>query len=250
MNDATTAVAEGEAPGAHRREQRDGNRLWAASGIAFVALFAGGIFFADVLAASQYPGFGMPDADIVSYFSESRFEMRALSLLHSLAAIALVVFAIHLWSVFSGPDEGDRRAGGLVLATGVLAAAFLLLSALLFWVLALPATIAHPDLLRVLLAFSYLAGGPPGLVLPLAVFVGAASVLATRRGSLPRWVSSGGKVVGVVGSLSCVAVLDQLLGMDHPFWTVVLLPSMVLAVAWILVASAVLTARVGYQTAQ
>lgn len=154
----------------------------------FVGLFAAGLLFADVLASSVYPSFGAGDVEIVSYFRDSTLQVRALSLLHSLAAVALVIFAVHISSVIRRADETAERLGALALVSGAMAATFLLLSAVLFWAMALPVATTNPDLLRVVLALSYLAGGLPAFMLPLAVFVGASTV-GLRARLIPKWLA-------------------------------------------------------------
>jgi hypothetical protein len=218
-------------------------RWWASSGIVFVALFAIGLGLADVLASSPYPSFAADDFEIVSYFGDSRLQVRALSVSHSLAAMALVVFAVHVASVVRRGDEAAERPAALVLVSGVMAGAFLLLSALLFWVLTLAVTTAGAELVRVLLAFSYLAGGPPGLLLPLTLFVGASSRAAVRTRLLPGWLTRAGEAFAVAGMLCTFVMLDRVIGLESPVWRLVLLPTVTLGVMWVLATSVLLARR-------
>ena len=98
-----------------------------------------------------------PVSEISGYFAANGAEVRLLSFFHSLAALSLLAFAAYV----SGLEVSDesRRLSTLALSGGVMAAVFLVLSALLFWTLARPATANEPPLARSLADLSYLAGG-------------------------------------------------------------------------------------------
>ncbi len=185
---------------------RDG--VWATSGLAFVALFLGGLVAADVLTGRPYPGIDEPVAQIGAYFSESGAEVRALSFLHSLAAVSLLAFAAYLRTVLGRGEREGSPLGALLSASGAMAATFLLLSALLFWALARPATAADHDVARALFDLSYLAGGL-GLLLSLAAFIGASAVLALRTRLLPLWIARAGVATAVVSLLAAPTLLAE-----------------------------------------
>ena len=180
--------------------------LWATTGVAFVGLFVGGLVFADVLAGRPYPGIDEPVDQITGYFSASGPEVRGLSFFHSLAALALLAFASHLHGLLARYERGSGRLSTLAFGGGAMAATFLLLSALLFWALARPATAGEPELARALFDLSYLAGGL-GLLLSLSAFVGASSLLALRTGVLPAWIARTGVVTAIVSLLAAATML-------------------------------------------
>jgi hypothetical protein len=64
-------------------------RLWAASGVLTVVLFAGGLLFADILGTSNYPPLDASASHVRAYFLENASEVRALSLFHVLSSLAL-----------------------------------------------------------------------------------------------------------------------------------------------------------------
>ena len=176
------------------------DRLWPLSGLAFVVLFLGGLLFADVLAGRPFPGIDDPLAETTGYFRTNGAGVRLLSLFHSLAAMALLAFTAYM------NERNSRRVGEssplvtLAFGGGVVAAAFLLLSALLFWALARPETAGEPAVARSLVDLSYLAGGV-ALLLSLSAFIGASSLLALRTDALPAWLGRTGVVTAIVSLL-------------------------------------------------
>jgi hypothetical protein len=163
----------------------------AACGPLFVLLFALGLVFADVIASDSYPSPDRPLAEIRSYFTDNADEVRALSFLHSLAAIALLLFSARLAALVRTPDGARSGLAALALGAGATAAAFLLASAFLFWTLAQSATLADPALTRSLFDLGFLAGGV-AVILPLSAAIGA--VLLATGAELHRWI----RVVGLL----------------------------------------------------
>ena len=185
---------------------RDG--FWAATGLAFVGLFLGGLVFADVLAGRPYPGIDEPIGEITEYFTRSGPEVRGLSFLHSLAAMALLAFAAYLRGFFARSEGKPGALSALAFGGAVMAAVFLLLSALLFWALARPATAGEPGIARVLFDLSYLAGGL-ALLLSLSAFIGSNSLLALQARVLPPWVAWTGVLAAIVALLSTGTMLAE-----------------------------------------
>jgi hypothetical protein len=170
-------------------------RLWAATGLLCVALFGCGLLFGDVVASDPYPRLDEPASAVRRYFLDNEVEVRALAFFHMLSAIALLLFAVYL-----------RRIAPLAVAGGVTAAAFLFLSALFFRTLAEPAVAGDASVTHALLVLSYLAGGP-GISVPLAPLIGAASVAARRNALLPSWICWLGFVAAPVSLASAAVVL-------------------------------------------
>jgi len=185
------------------------NLAWAASGVGFVVLFGGGLVVADLLAVSWYPDVGDSDRHIERYFTESAGNARGLAFFHALAALLLLAYAGYVHRAVSAQPPGTLGLGALALAGATMAAAFLLLSALLFATLTLPDAAADPRLARTLLLLSYMAGGP-AITLPLAVFIAATSISVRDAG--PRWLERSGAIAAVLGLLSSVVLLVEALG--------------------------------------
>ena len=181
------------------------NGLWGTTGLAFVGLFLGGLLFADVLAGRSYPGIDEPLAEITGYFAASGGDVRALSFFHSLAALSLLAFAAELRGFLARAESAGGRLSTLALGGGVMGATFLLLSALIFWALARPATAAEPALTRALFDLSYLAGGV-ALLLSLSALIGASSLLVLQTRALPAWIGWTGLVTAVISLLSAATM--------------------------------------------
>src|SRR5438128_536334 len=113
-------------------------RLWAASGVLTVVLFASGLLFGDVLGTSNFPALDASASDVRAYFLENASEVRALSFFHVLSAIALVAFAAYIYACLRRESGAPAALAALGLAGGAMAAGFLLLSALCYRTLAEP----------------------------------------------------------------------------------------------------------------
>ncbi len=221
-------------------DRLNAQRWWAASGALAVLLFAIGLLFGDVLGSSAYPRLDAPAATARAYFLRNASEARALAFFHALAALALLTFITYLQMWLRRLDQRSARLAPVTLAGGGAAATFMLLSAILYRVLAEPAVARDPALTHALLVFSYLAGGP-GIALPLALPIMAGSLTAFRRELLPAWV-------GWLGSgavIACVISSGIMLGpMDNSsVWYGVLLIAAVLSLVWMFATSLLLTRR-------
>ena len=179
---------------------------WALSGVFFVALFIAGLVLSGVLAPAPYPLPGASSAEIMRYFSEGRTAVLTLGFLQALSAISLIVFAACVAAFVRGTASGTRTLSWLTLGGGILAAAFLLLAALLSWVLALTASEGGAALAGTLHYLIFLAGGPAH-VASLAPFVGAGSVAALRAKALPRWISWVGIAAAAISLLCLVSLI-------------------------------------------
>jgi hypothetical protein len=178
----------------------------AACGLGFLALFGVGFSALTLLASQFYPSpFGDP-APILRYFAENRTEVQVTSFFYAVAAVALLGFTAYL------ADLARRSAGemgalpGLALGGGVLAAAFLMVSALSLWILGRPATAEDPALVRALHDLTYLAGGPAHVV-AFAPFLAASSVADLRSRVLPGWIARLGLAAAVLSLPALLALV-------------------------------------------
>lgn len=214
-------------------------RLLAATGLLFLALFACGLLLADVVADAAFPAPSQPLGEIAAYFSHNGTAVRGLGLFHGLASLALLVFAAYVADVLRRA-EGDRHGalGTVAVVGGAVAGAFLLLEAALFWVLALPSTAGDLALLRALHALSYLSGGV-ALALPLVAFIGATSLVALSTRILPAWLAW----AGLVAAVACLVYGTTLVAENGAWSPSGLVLTALLPLLWIFATSAVLVRR-------
>jgi len=215
-------------------------RLWAASGVLTVVLFAWGLLFRDVLGTTSFPALDATASEVRAYFLENGSEVRALSFFHVLSAIALVAFAAYIYGYLRRESTAPPPLAVFALAGGAIAAAFLLLSALCYRTLAEP-TVAHDaPLAHALLVLSYLAGGP-AITVPLVPMVGVVAAAALREQILARWTGWLGVVTAVCGA-ACASTLLRPTNNHSATYSVLLLGA-VLMFTWLIVTSIALIAR-------
>jgi hypothetical protein len=140
--------------------------------------------------------------------------------------VAFLVFAASSTALLH--EEAGEKASyfWVALAGGVVAAAFILLTAILIWALARPATIASLPVVRALHDLAYLAGGPAH-VLAVAVFLGASALAVFTTDVLSEWVAW----LGLAGSAVSAATVLTMLWQPAVF---VLPITRLLLAAWIL----------------
>ena len=178
--------------------------VWAATGALTVVLFGCGLLFGDLRGTTNYPALNASSFQLRQYFMRNVPEVRAPSLFHLLAAVALAAFASYLYPTLRA--SGVRLAA-LALAGGSIGATFLALSALCYRVLADRSVAGDPALAHALLVLSYLAGGP-AIGVPLALTAGAFAAAIRRERTFPVSLWLLGTVAAVLG----VATATTLLG--------------------------------------
>ncbi len=215
-------------------------RSWAASGALTVVLFASGLVFADLVGSDHYPALDASDDEVRRYFVNNDTAVHALSFFHTLAALTLLGFAAYLHMVLRRHEDERYGLPALALGGGVTAAVFLLLSAILYRVLAETAVAEDAALAHALLVASYLAGGP-AISVPLALLIGAAVPHSLSGSLFPRWIGwlgSAAVTVSVASSLTMVGPTN-----NHSAVYGVLLGAAVLGFAWLGLASLALALR-------
>ena len=178
----------------------------ALSGVLFPAFFFIGENVAGRLATAPLPMPDAPVAEVVAYYSGSQSAAMALAAFQALSAVALLVFATCV-VLFLRRMPADQ--GALVQVTrgaGILAALFLLASALFALALTQAAAGGDPTLVGTLRSLNFLTGGTLH-VAALGLFIGAASLTARRTGALPGWIAWLGIVQGLVAVLSLTSLL-------------------------------------------
>ncbi len=203
--------------------------IWAASGALSAAFFVAGLVFANIVT----PVFPAPDASlerINAYFSDHRAAALGLSVCHSLSALALLAFAAYLFGVLGRAERNEQRLATLALGGGLLGAAFLLLSALLYWTLTRAEVAADSGAAHAVLVLSYLAGGQAP-ALSFAALVGPASLLIVSTGVLPRWIGRLGLLAAALDLASIVSLVW------HPALYLLLEPAGGLSFLWLFATS-------------
>jgi hypothetical protein len=231
------------APDRSQIEPRHGSawqRLWAASGVLTVVLFACGLLFGDLLGTSNFPPLDATGSHVRAYFLQNAPEVRALSFFHVLSAIALVAFAAYVHAWLSDESRVPAGLAALALAGGAVAAAFLLLSALFYRTLAEPTVARDAPLAHALVVLSYLAGGP-AIGVPLVPMVGVVAAATLRERILARWTGWLGVVTALCGAAGASTFLGPTNNRSATY--AVLLLGAVLMFAWLVVTSIALVAR-------
>ncbi len=208
------------------------------SGVLFLALFAGGLLAADVLATSSFPEASRPYTEVVAYFLDNAGPVRILSTCHAFAAMALLAFTAYAGAVLRRTDGAGL--GVVATAGGAVAAGMLLLDAALFWTVASPSAAASPPLVEALHDLSYICGGV-ALALPLGLFIVCLSAAGREYRVLPTWL----RVAGVIAALE-TAVYGTTLLVAEGAWSPsgVLVAGAVLPLLWVGAASVVLARSV------
>jgi len=179
---------------------------WALGGVLFAAFFIVGLVLGGVLASSPFPLPGATAAEVARYFTESGTAVLASGLFQILSAISLFVFAAPVATLVRRTEGGAGALPGLTLGGGALAAVFLLVSALLGWVLALTAGGLGLELVDTLRNLNFLTGGTLH-VASLGLFVGAASISTLNARALPRWILWLGLAAAALSILSLASLL-------------------------------------------
>ncbi|MFD6159613.1 hypothetical protein ACFWF7_25820 [Nocardia sp. NPDC060256] len=169
-------------------------------------LFVAGLVLSTVLAGgSPFPSpFGAAD-DALAYFRDHPGAVRTGAVLQFASAIPLALF------VAAGTARVRRIADGFAPALasigGTLAAAFLICSAVVSWVLTVPEVVTDPALVRALHTLAFLCGGPGNVVATGLLIAGIAlSALPQRR--LAPWLLTVGLVIALIalGTTASLAV--------------------------------------------
>ncbi len=187
--------------------RRRGRRLknpWALSGVFFVVLFIWGLILGGVLSSSPFPMPSTPTPEIARYYSENQAAVLASGSLQILSSLALLVFAFRVAAFVRRIAVQRGMPSGSVLTGGALAAALLMVSALLSWMLVLVAP-GGLALIATLRDLNFITGGAAH-VASLGVFVGATSIFSLRRKAFRRWVPWLGIVASALSFLSLASL--------------------------------------------
>lgn len=179
---------------------------WALSGVLFAAAFIASDFLRNGLASDALPLPDDPTADLARYITGNQSAVLAVALSQILASLALIVFVSPVATLVRRVSTTQSRLPAVISIGGVLAAVFMLISALLNLVMMRVADDGNLDRLDTLRQANFITGGTLHIT-TLGLFVGAASIAAARARALPRWVCWLGKGQAAAALLSLVSLI-------------------------------------------
>ncbi len=185
-----------------QRSWRDPRAL---GGLLFVALFISGLILGGALSSAPFPMPGASPQEVARYYGENRTAALLGGSFQVLSSLALLDFASSVTAFVRRTAGGRGALPALTSGGGLSAAALLLASALLGFVLALASGGLGLDLVGVLRQMNFLTGGTLH-VATLGLFVGAASIAARRAKALPSWISRLGIVAAALAILSLASL--------------------------------------------
>jgi hypothetical protein len=173
--------------------------------VLFVAIFISGLVLGGALSSAPFPMPGASPQKVARYYDENQTAVLAACSLQVLSSLALLVFSSSVTTFVRRTADGRGALPALTSGGGLSAAALLLASALLGFVLALAPGGLGLDLVGVLRQMNFLTGGTLH-VAALGLFVGAASIAARRTKALPSWISGLGIVAAALALLSLASL--------------------------------------------
>ena len=150
----------------------------------------------------------------VDYIAKNGWSIQWGSFFELISAIPLGIFIAVTISRLRFP--GIRAAGELIaLLGGIGATMMLILSAMANWSLTRPGMAEAVGAVRALQALSF-AGGGPGFVVPLGLFIAGVSITAGLHKLMPRWLMWLGIVVALACELAVLTLLNFTAGYFIP----------------------------------
>lgn len=196
----------------------------ALTGVRFAAFFIAGDVLGGVLTSVPLPLPDAPTADVVRYYDDSRTAVLVRSGCQILSALSLFVFAGCIVVFVRRMRSEGSALPGLTRAGGILAAAFLLVSALLALALIPVAAGGNLTLVSALRQMNFLTGGTLHVV-SLGLLMGAASIVARGPKALPGWIVWLGIVQAALAILSLISLIV-------PFAALLILLGRLLGFVW------------------
>lgn len=187
-----------------------GGRAGAIAGLAFSLLFLLGTAMLNI-------PLGASDEKLVAFWSDSGNQVTSIISMYSfvLAGLCFLVFLVQLRSRLLAAEGGDGRLSALVVASGGVFVAMLIVAAasrgMIGFALKAPGSkesLPGADTLRYIPQIGYAALGAGGM-LAAAVAMATTSWLIVRTGAFPRWLAW----VGGVAAILIIAANAALAGM-------------------------------------
>jgi hypothetical protein len=170
-----------------------------------MGLLLAGLISSTVLAGETFPSpFASPEV-IQAYFQNNSTAVAVGAFFTFASAVPLAIYAATASARLH--NLGIRNPGATIaLVGGVLAAAFLSLSAMFSWTLSRPEIPSQPALVHALQDLSFMTGGPGHVVL-LGLLLAGIAVPGLMAGLLPRWLAIAGLALAAVAELSTLTLL-------------------------------------------
>jgi len=209
------------------------DRLGAATGIGFVVLF---------LVAFIIGGQPGVDQDVVEFFVANRRQLLTQAYLYGLSMVFLIWFLGSVRSHLRLSEGGTGRLSAVSFAGGIIFVTVLVVSGIVNTALADGiARLSDPDTTRAL--FQLVGHANDVNWFPMAVFIGAATLVAFRHNALPRWLAWFGAAVALSSLIGALAIVVD----TGPFSSagVFSMVGLLLFLLWLVLLSIVLIQRAG-----
>lgn len=180
----------------------------ALTGLLCAVVFIGGLAVTSALVPASAPP-NLPDsapADIQRYFLENAGAAGTQAFTQTAAALLLLAFTGSLAGLVRRTEARSSGLADAATGGGVLAAAFLAVSALLAGTLGAEQINDSPATVSALRQLSFFVGGA-GHTAALGILVGSVSLAAGRARALPRWLTAAGSVSATLAVLSVLSLI-------------------------------------------
>jgi hypothetical protein len=206
------------------------DRLAAATGIAFI------VFFLVAFIVGGQPA----DDDVVDFFLDNRRRLLTQAYLYGLAMVFLIWFLGSVYSHLRLSEDRVGRLSAVSFAGGIIFVTVLVVSGIVNTALADGiARFSDPETTRALYAVVVVANDVNWF--PVAVFSGAATLVAFRHDALPRWLAWLGAAVALTSPIGALGILVD----TGPFASDGVFSTPLLFVLWVLGLSIVLIQKAG-----
>ncbi|WP_037361012.1 hypothetical protein [Amycolatopsis orientalis] len=183
-------------------------RIGALAGACYVLFFLASLVLPNVLGQNGGASLVTPystNADLARYLAiAGHGTVPVAAFCQAISALALLVFAgcaadyVH--------RIGHAASATLTRTSGTVAAAFLLLSASVQWILSLPNTGDAPSVYRAVLDLSFITGAA-AQVTTTGILIGAIAAATRTAGRLPSWLNWLGLTAAALSVLSVLSLL-------------------------------------------
>jgi hypothetical protein len=184
--------------------------------VIFAALFIFGLSYviSFIPGAPHYPNPYDPAAAITAYFREHPHDALMCTFFQFLSAIPLGIFTVTVWTRLRW--LGVKAAGpSIALLGGLVVCVNMIVGSMIAWTMVFPGIAADEGVLRALYYIGFGIGGV-GYSVPMGLLIAGIAVPARFMRLLPKWMVVFGVVLGVIGEVSCLALLSPKLTLLIP----------------------------------
>jgi hypothetical protein len=184
--------------------------------VIFTALFIFGLSYviSFIPGAPHYPNPYDPPAAITAYFRAHPHDALMCTFFQFLSAIPLGIFTVTVWTRLRW--LGVKAAGpSIALLGGLVECVNMIVGSMIAWTMVFPGIAADEGVLRALYYIGFGIGGV-GYSVPMGLLIAGIAVPARFMRLLPKWMVVFGVVLGVIGEVSCLALLSPKLTLLIP----------------------------------